>query len=331
MEKQDKKPAVSAAKKQSFLSRLISRFRNKTKELLGMDKQKSEQPEIKPVSREQEVSQSKYFTGTTTLERKREMATELPLGYGEDKIVLQVRDPWWIHAYWEVSWPTRTRLSGELGQSYHQAKPALRVYDVTDIIFNGSNANRSFDIEINLDVNNWYIDTGGPGRSWCVDLGLKLPDGRFITIVRSNIVSTPLDGPSWITDEEWMVPEDMFARLYGLGFGFGPSSPVGKGWRERLKLQIGSPGLFSGSSPSKKEAALKGFWLIVNTELIVYGATEANAKLFVQGKPINLRPDGTFSLRFALPDAKQIIPVKAVSSDGIEERTVTPIVTKETR
>ena len=48
-------------------------------------------------------------------------------------------------------------------------------------------------------------------------------------------------------------------------------------------------------------------------------------------KEIALRPDGTFSLRFSLPDGKQIIPVKAVSADSLDERVITPVVTKETR
>ena len=70
---------------------------------------------------------------------------------------------------------------------------------------------------------------------------------------------------------------------------------------------------------------------MVNTELIVYGATEPDAKVTVSGKEIALRPDGTFSLRFSLPDGKQIIPVKAVSADSLDERVITPVVTKETR
>jgi hypothetical protein len=84
------------------------------------------------------------------------------------------------------------------------------------------------------------------------------------------------------------------------------------------------------ASPVKKQAPRK-FWLEVGCELIVYGATEPDASVTVQGKPINLRRDGTFTLRFALPDGKQIIPVKAVSSDNIEERCITPIVVRETK
>lgn len=257
---------------------------------------------------------------------------ELANAYGKDKIILQVRDSWWVHSYWEIKQQTLERLKEKLGAEFFSAKMALRVYDVSHIIFDGRNAHRYFDIDINPDINNWYIDTGGPGRSWCVDIGLKLISGEFITIARSNTITTPLEGPSWITDEEWMVPEEMFARLYGMGFGFGKSSPVGKAWQERIKKEFfSSPGISSVSSPVKKAPEVKPFWLVVNTELIVYGATEPDAKVTVQGKEIRLRNDGTFSLRFALPDGRQAIPVKAESADGKDERTITPIVTKETK
>lgn len=252
---------------------------------------------------------------------------ELPSQYGVDKIVLLVRDPWWLYAYWELKNETVERLKSELKEEFYKAKRVLRVYDVTNIIFNGGNANRFFDIQIHEFANNWYIDTGAPGRSWCVDLGLKLSNGRFITILRSNVVQTPLDGPSWITDEEWMVPEDMFARLYGMGFGLGRSSPVGRAWREKL---ISSPGVASMASPVKKPQK-RAFWLKADCELIVYGATEPDAQVTVQGKPVNLRPDGTFTLRFALPDGKQVIPIKAVSADKAETRVITTIVTRETK
>ena len=266
---------------------------------------------------------------------RRSMPQELPGGYDQDKIALMVRDPWWLHTYWEVRWATFERYKSELGDNFYKARRVLRVYDVSNIIFNGSNAHQYFDIHVNEYSSNWYIDAGGPGKSWCVDYGLLLPDGRFVTIVRSNVVHTPIVGPSWITDEEWMIPEDMFARLYGMGFGLGRSSPVGKAWQERIKHMlssgVSSPGVTSVTSPAKRVFQEKKFWLVVDCELIVYGATEPDAKVTVQGKPIALRQDGTFTLRFALPNGKQVISVRAVSSDGEDERTITPIVTRETR
>lgn len=119
---------------------------------------------------------------------------ELPFQYDQDRLVLQVRDPHWVHAYWEIRNQTLDRLKYSLGSDFKNAKRVLRVYDVTNIIFDGSNANSFFDIQVNDFANNWYIDTGRPGCSFCVDLGLMLPDGRFITILRSNVVQTPLEG-----------------------------------------------------------------------------------------------------------------------------------------
>ncbi len=285
-------------------------------------------------TRETAVEKSKFSTPATVRTAPR-ILQELPSSYGQDKIVLQARDPWWLHTYWEVTPGTLENLKHKLGGAFNYAKLILRVYDVSHIIFDGTNAHRFFDIEINYDANSWYIDTQGPGRSWCVDIGLWLANGEFITIARSNTVSTPLDGPSWITDEEWMIPEDMFARLYGMGFGFGKSSP-GKAWQQAMRRALfsgalSSPGIASMASPVKKIQKERKFWMVVNTELIVYGATEPDAKVTVQGSPIKLKPDGTFSLRFALPDGKQVIPVKGTSADSIDTITITPIVAKETK
>lgn len=282
-------------------------------------------------TRETVIEQAK-FSNPEPARGYRIMPHDLPYQYGKDRMVLQVRDPWWIHAYWELTHQTLERFKNELKDEFYKAKRVLRVYDVSQINFNGKNAHSFFDIYIDDHATSWYIDTKGPGRSWCVDLGLILSDGSFITILRSNVVSTPLEGPSWITDEEWMIPEEMFARLYGLGFGLGKSSPVGKDWARQVREAfVSSPGVSSVTSPSKKPEVKRKFWMVVDCELIVYGATEPDAKVTVQDKEIKLRPDGTFTLRFALPDAKQVIPVKAASSDGIEERTITPIVSRETK
>ena len=69
------------------------------------------------------------------------------------------------------------------------------------------------------------------------------------------------------------------------------------------------------SSPVRKAAGQKGFWFNVNAELIVYGATEPDATVSIGGRKIKLRPDGSFSYRFALPDGNYEMPVVAISAD----------------
>ncbi|MBI3852173.1 MAG: DUF4912 domain-containing protein [Verrucomicrobia bacterium] len=81
-----------------------------------------------------------------------------------------------------------------------------------------------------------------------------------------------------------------------------------------------SPGVSSVSSPFGGEQRPKSFWFNVNAELILYGATEPGATVAIGGRTIKLRPDGTFSYRFALPDGQYDLPAAATSADGSDTR-----------
>jgi len=256
-----------------------------------------------------------------------------PPGYGDNRIVILVRDPWWIFSYWEIRRDKEDEVICRIESSGDAlAKSVLRVYDVTDVNFNGKNAHAYFDIDLKGLANNWYINVGKPDRSWVVEIGIVTAKGEFYVLARSNTVRTPRFGMSDQLDAEWMMPEEEYWKMFSLSGGFG----VGKGSLEvrelikrRLEEQVSSGGISSAASFYRRPAERK-FWLVVNCELIVYGATEPDANLTVQGKPIRLRPDGTFTLRFALPDGRQVIPVEATSSDGVDRRRITPIVTRKT-
>lgn len=278
------------------------------------------------------AEESKYYPRPTPYLPPRQWENEeLPSRYGDTRIVLMARDPYWIFAYWEVTDDRRMQVEREASASWNNMRKVLRVYDVTGKDFNGHNANRYFDIDINADANSWYINVGAPDRAWCVDLGVITSSGKFILIARSNIVTTPRDSASDIIDEEWMSIEEDFLKLYGLWGGFAGASPgkaqIKKMMKEKLQKELGSGGISSFVRPPK----YRGFWMVVNTELIVYGATEPDATVTVQDKPVKLSRDGTFSLRFALPDGEQVIPVKGVSADKQEKRVITPIVRKHTK
>jgi hypothetical protein len=90
--------------------------------------------------------------------------------------------------------------------------------------------------------------------------------------------------------------------------------------RRKLAREISSLGVSSLSSPFGGAEQPKGFWFNINAELIIYGATEPTAKVTLAGREIKLRPDGSFSFRFALPDGKYELPAVAVSADGSEAR-----------
>lgn len=268
--------------------------------------------------------------------------TGLPKNYGDTRIAILPRDPVWFYAYWEISAEAYGDLRRKLGDKiFDGSRWALRVYDVTEISFDGGNAHRYFDIFVDPKSDNWYVNVGEVNRSWCADIGLTTPDGRFISVARSNVLSMPRHGVSPVTDEQWAILQQEFERLLRLS----GVERIGKGsfdiaklmrerWEEIVSLSLPtSPGGASSWSrgPVQEEVKPKGFWLKADTELIVYGATEPDAKLTVQGQPVTLRPDGSFSLRFYLPDGDQDYPIEATSADGTMKRQITFLVRRETK
>lgn len=107
--------------------------------------------------------------------------------------------------------------------------------------------------------------------------------------------------------------------------------------RRKLAHEVSSLGAsqFGGSSLSspfggQAGAPSKNFWFNVNAELIIYGATEPDAKVTLGGHEIKLRADGSFSYRFSLPDGKYDLPAVAVSAGGDDARAASLKFSRET-
>jgi len=90
----------------------------------------------------------------------------------------------------------------------------------------------------------------------------------------------------------------------------------------------GASSLFSGvgASWSAQPFSSKGgrqFFMHVNAEVIFYGGTDPDAKVWIDGKQIALNPDGTFRYHFRFPDGDYQVPIVAQSPDKVEERSAT--------
>ena len=64
------------------------------------------------------------------------------------------------------------------------------------------------------------------------------------------------------------------------------------------------------------------FWLVADAELIVYGATEPDATVYVGGQPIKLNADGTFRFQMSFQDGLIDYPIFAVAADGEQNRAI---------
>jgi hypothetical protein len=258
-----------------------------------------------------------------------------PAGRGKDRIVAMVRDPYWLHCYWEVSRKAIQQAEAALGQDWHGAWPILRLLDVSSRDTTSHSETVVRDIEIHGGCNNWYIDVANPPRSYRIDIGYRSPRGPFYALARSNVVTTPRAGASHAVDGNW-ADLDMFQaeRLYAMSGGFGPlggSKELKQLIEERLQRPLGAPTVIHFGSESLLGSRMRKLWLQMDAELIVYGATEPTARVTLQGEPIKLRADGTFTMRFSLPDSRQIIPATATSCDGSEEQTIVLAIERNTK
>lgn len=97
------------------------------------------------------------------------------------------------------------------------------------------------------------------------------------------------------------------------------------GASEELALTGGASGAMGASEigASERMDVKRKFFFEIGTDIIVYGRTEPGASVHLGEKEIPIRPDGTFSMRFALPDNSAIpFDFTARSKDKMEKRRI---------
>lgn len=254
----------------------------------------------------------------------------------KDRLVVMVRDPYWLQVHWELSRNGVERAQAALAQEWHTVKPILRLVEATDGGTTSAVETPIRDIEIHGGVNNWYVDVADPPKSYRIDIGYLTTSGRFYVLARSNVVTTPRAGSKDDIDQNWSDIASDFERIYaqsGGADGDGNGSvELQEVFEERLRRPMGSS-LISRFGPGV-DGLLGGrrpFHFEIDAELIVFGKTDPDAKVTLQNEPIKLRPDGTFTVRYSMPNARQVIPAVAASANGLEQRTVVLAVERNTK
>jgi hypothetical protein len=159
--------------------------------------------------------------------------------------------------------------------------------------------------------------------------------GQFYSLARSNVVSTPLSGTSDSVDENWTYVADNADRIFAMSGGYsarGTSLELQELLEERLGRPMGTPmETRYGDGAARILANARKLQFSVDAELLVFGVSSPGSHVTLQGEPVALRPDGSFSVRMSLADRRQVIPVIASSADGIEQRTIILAVERNTK
>jgi hypothetical protein len=252
-----------------------------------------------------------------------------------DRLVVMVRDPYWLHAHWELSRQGVSRAQAAIGQEWHCAKPVLRLLEVSEGGTTSAAEKIVRDIEIHGGVNNWYVDVRDPPKSYRLDVGYLAPSGKMFVLARSNVVNTPKPGIKDAIDENWTAVAEDYEKIYAMSGGYaqdGGGGQLQELFEERLRRPMGSPMVTQyGSGADALMPRRKPFNFELDAELIVYGVSEPDAHITLQGDPVKLRSDGTFTVRFSLPNCRQVIPAVACSANGLEQRTIVLAVERNTK
>lgn len=235
----------------------------------------------------------------------------------DDEAMLQLLDANWFRVCWKISRAAVERARMALAHDWYRAEPVIRLVDLASEEAEGTREVVVREERIDSLTTHWFFHVPGRERIYRVDIGYLTPEGRFLLLLRTNTVRTPR-----LTTQ--MPPA-------------GGSTEGSADLRSRPSTQVAEAS--DGMAPLERKLLIEArrrqggmpLWLHVDAEVVIRGATHPDARVEIQGEPVDVTDEGTFLLRFPLPEGRQIIPVGAISADGFEERTVVLALERNTR
>lgn len=296
----------------------------------------------------QEKSTKKTYT-TLTQSKSEDTFESSAFNSSEEvktNVVFLPRDPDWAYVFWQISDADR-----EKAQSLGANKLCLRLFDASGS--EGSNLNQGTLREIAVDSysTEWYLPIPLPDRDYKVELGYKY-GFNWMSLAFSSISHVPGSHPSEqildkfvpfnldstsesildISDPVVSEQNGMHERLYQAATNIPLRRKVGS---EEFMENVNSKDLndnLTDSGAGKWSSGLndsgsgivknRSFWLVADSELIVYGATEPSAKLTIGGEDVPLAADGTFRIQVPFRDGTQKYDIKAVDLSGEQEKSI---------
>lgn len=172
------------------------------------------------------------------------------------RIAVMTVNPNLLHVYWQISDQDLEDIQNALGKSLADARTLLRFYDITSILFDGTNAHRIFDVEVDFESMKWNVPIWSANKSYLVDLGVKTSGGRFYRIGRSNVVHVPRDKPSPRIRERYLrVEHGLIKSLVPMATAHTPSRSSFQKPLVEIAHGMGKEGDFLDREPERAKDA----------------------------------------------------------------------------
>ena len=268
---------------------------------------------------------------------------------GASQVTFLPRDPQWAYVFWEVSSSDQQRAAAAGAREL-----CLRVSDVTGLQPGSSHPHALQEVVVDGHAREWYLPLPLCDRDYRVELGYRLASGGWMHLAFSSVARMPAGGPSDVVADLFVpfsldVLPAVLTTMAPAASGGGVEHELH--YRQAIaasprRLRLGSEvwqeqgatdalggdqlasasgaGLWaSGRTESGRGLAQpRSFWLVADAELIVYGATEPSASLFIGDQQVPLNRDGTFRVQVPFRDGQQLYPIRAVAADGEQERSI---------
>jgi hypothetical protein len=108
-----------------------------------------------------------------------------------DTLHLLVQSPYVLFVYWQLSERKRAMVQEHFGVDWQSLQPTLRIYDITGLSFDGSEAREVSELSL-PQGESCFLSEFHPGRVYIADLGIVNELSQFLPLLRSNTVETPL-------------------------------------------------------------------------------------------------------------------------------------------
>jgi uncharacterized protein len=96
-----------------------------------------------------------------------------------------------LFVYWRLLDVKKDLVSSYFDKPFASYQKVLRIYDVTDILFNGSNAHQVKETKLYEKQGISLLNELQPNHCYITELGVKLSDHEFFPLLRSNAVHIP--------------------------------------------------------------------------------------------------------------------------------------------
>ncbi|WP_374054308.1 DUF4912 domain-containing protein [Rossellomorea sp. FM04394] len=96
-----------------------------------------------------------------------------------------------IYCYWNITEEWIRHVKSHFKMNHDPQPFVLRLYDITSISFNGHNHHTYSDSYVPHTESDWFVNGLKENRSYCMEIGLRLPSGDFVAFTRSNVLHTP--------------------------------------------------------------------------------------------------------------------------------------------